>query len=83
MHMAQLMPLPLTALCVCVSCTGSPAAVSSPGKGPLYGAYVCVCASLVSVCVCRGDVSWSVLGGRSEGTTSAKVSKNHSSPDLT
>ena len=61
LHMAQLMPLPLT-----VSCFGKiqigftflvPAHLGSPGKGPLNGC-VCFC---VCVCVCVPvAVSWPV-----------------------
>ena len=50
LHMAQLMPLPLTVSCFSKIHTGFtslvPAHPGSPGKGPLN---VCVC---VCVCVC-------------------------------
>jgi len=55
LHLAQLMPLPLTVSCFSKIQIGSifliPAHLGSPGKGPLNGCvYVCVCVCvLVSV----------------------------------
>jgi len=57
LHMAQLMPLPLTVSCFSKIQTGFTflllAHLGSPGKGPLNG---CVC-----VCVCAFDGSWQWL----------------------
>ena len=56
MHMAQLMPLPLTVSCFSKIQIGFnflvPAHLGSPGKGPL-NVCVCVCVrACVCVCVC-------------------------------
>ena len=54
LHMAQLMPLPLTVSCFSKIQVGFtflvPAHLSSPGKGPL-GVRACMCVSCV-LCVC-------------------------------
>ena len=57
LHMARLMPLPLTVSCFWKIQIGFtfllPADLGSPGKGPLNGCvFVCVC---VCVCVCVSD----------------------------
>ena len=56
LHMAQLMPLPLTVSCSSKIQIGFtfllPAHLGSPGKGPLNGC-VCVC-----MCVCVLSLSW-------------------------
>jgi len=53
LHMAQLMPLPLTVSCfskIQIDFTFLvPSQLGSPGKGPLNG-YVCMCVSIVTVC---------------------------------
>ena len=57
LHMAQLMPLPLTVSCFSKIQIGftflAPAHQGSPGKGPLN---VCVC---VRACVCNNEMSYS------------------------
>jgi len=63
LHMAQLMPLPLTVSCFSKIQIGVaflvPAHPGSPGKGPLNG---CVCVR-VCVCLCSASV-WSRAVGQ-------------------
>ena len=66
LHLAQLMPLPLTVSCFSKIQIGStflvPAHLGSPGNGPLNGCvYVCVC-----VCVCGS-------GRRADGDSRVSV----------
>ena len=59
LHMAQLMPLPLTVSCFSKMQIGFtflvPADLGSPGKGPLNGCVcVCVCVNMKIVCLIIG-----------------------------
>ena len=69
LHMAQMMPLPLTVSCFSKIQIGFaflvPAHPGSPGvdKGPLNGC-VCVCVCVFSwdtVCVCGCEVWWCIM----------------------
>jgi len=69
LHMAQLMPLPLTVSCfskIQIDFTFLiPAHLGSPGKGPLNGC-VCVCVLSLSCCIqCFDTVGWA--SGRPSG----------------
>ena len=64
LHMAQLMPLPLTVSCSRKIQIGFtfllPADRIVPDKGPLNGVCVCVCVRAPCVCVCVCTVSYNV-----------------------
>ena len=69
LHMAQLMPLPLTVSCFSKIQIGStflvPAHLGSPGKGPLNGCVcVCVCAWASQGCELLKDYNM-LIGGLS------------------
>ena len=62
LHMAQLMPLPLTVSCFSEIQIGFtflvPAHLGSPGKGPLNVLLTYLLYLLTCVCVCFDTVSW-------------------------
>ena len=78
LHMAQLMPLPLTVSCFSKIQIGftflAPAHLGSPGKGPLNGC-VCVCVCVLrSILAVRNPSSYRILWCRAVTVQCATVS---------